>query len=102
MSDREAWEREAARATREVTRRAIRRLDIFEWVVLAVAMGLAVAGGWLVAWVLVGSSGGQHRVVWMIVSVILAVVPGAIVFGKRRQEEQRGARDSQRQKGEDG
>jgi hypothetical protein len=40
---------EAARITREVTERAIRRLDVLEWVILAGAVLFAVIGGWMVA-----------------------------------------------------
>jgi hypothetical protein len=81
-----AWEKEAARVTSEVARRAIRRLDVIEWVLLFAAAALSAAGGWLVASILVGRDHESHRMVWMIVSVVLLVVPGATALVKLRQD----------------
>ena len=89
-----AWEKEEARVTSEVARRAIRRLDFLEWVILAVAVGFAVGGGALVAWILAGSSAGMFRTVWMITSVLLLAVPGVIVFARLKRDERRKARGS--------
>jgi len=81
-----AWEKEAAKVTSEVARRAIRRLDVIEWVILLVAVALSIAGGWLVAAILVGREHESHRMVWMIVSVVLLVAPGAAALARFRQE----------------
>lgn len=89
-----AWEKEAARVTSEVARRAIRRLDFLEWVILAVTVGLAVGGGALVAWLLAGSSSGNFRTVWMITSALLFIVPGIIVFVRLKRDERKEARGS--------
>ena len=103
MSRPSAWEKEASRVAREVTRRAIRRLDVLEWVILAAAVGLAVGGGALVAWILAGSSSRTFRTVWMITSALLIVVPGVIVFTRLKRDQLREARGlGQPRKGADG
>jgi hypothetical protein len=48
---------ETARVTQEITARAIRRLDILEWLIFAGAAGLAVVGGGLLALLLAGPLG---------------------------------------------
>ncbi|MDH3206214.1 MAG: hypothetical protein OEO79_06355 [Gemmatimonadota bacterium] len=93
--NRPAWEKEDARVTSEVARRAIRRLDFLEWVILAAAVGLALGGGALVAWILAGSSSGNFRMVWMITSALLFIVPGAIVFARNKRDERREAQGSE-------
>jgi hypothetical protein len=85
-----AWEKEAARVTSEVARRAIRRLDFLEWVILAAAVALAVGGGALVAWLITGSS-GSFRSLWMVTSTLLLLVPGVIVFARLKRDERREA-----------
>jgi hypothetical protein len=82
------WREDDARVTSEVARRAIRRLDVLEWVILAVAAGLAVGGGWLVAWMLAGTS-EAFRTVWMVTSLLLFVVPGAIAFARLKRDERK-------------
>ena len=95
-----AWEKEAAKATSEVARRAIRRLDMFEWFILLAAVGMSIGGGWLVASVLVGRDHERHRLIWVILSVVLLVVPGVAVFvGQKREERKKAER---RQKENDG
>jgi hypothetical protein len=103
MSRGKAWEEEAARVTSEVARRAIRRLDVLEWVILAAAVGLAVVGGALVAWILAGSAGGGFRLVWMVTSGLLLIVPGVIVLIRHRREERKHAKGARTgSKGDDG
>ena len=97
-----AWKEEEARVTSEVARRAIRRLDVLEWVILGAAVALAIGGGALVAWILAGSS-GAFRTIWMVTSVLLFTVPGAIVFARLKRDEQKEARVvTDPRKGEDG
>jgi hypothetical protein len=91
-----AWEKEAAKVTREVTRRAIRRLDVLEWVILAAAAGLAVGGGGLVAWLVAGESARAFRLTWVVTSLVLIVVPGAFAFGSIRREERLGRDDTEK------
>jgi len=83
------WEREASKATREVTRRAIRRLDVLEWIILAVTAALAVGGGGLVAMIVVGRSAPEFRGTWIVTSLLLLVVPGVVVLVKNRLEERK-------------
>ena len=83
------WEKEAAKATREVTRRAIRRLDILEWVILAAAAALAVVGGLVVAMLFVGRSGSGFRGTWIATSLLLLIVPGVIALARQRMDERR-------------
>lgn len=86
MSSASSADREAAQAARQVTRRAIRRLDILEWVIIAGAMLLATAGGALVAWVIGDSSGFGFRPTWVVVSLFLFVVPGSIALFRLRRD----------------
>ena len=83
------WEREASKVTREVARRAIRRLDVLEWVILAVTVVLAVGGGGLVAVLLVGQSGSGFRGTWIVTSLLLLIVPGVVVLARHRRDERR-------------
>jgi hypothetical protein len=82
-----SWDEREARVTSEVARRAIRRLDFLEWVILAIAVAMAVGGGALVAWILAGSGNPSFRTVWLITSAVLLIVPGIVVFTKQRQEQ---------------
>jgi predicted lysophospholipase L1 biosynthesis ABC-type transport system permease subunit len=79
---------DAARRTREVAARAVRRLEVFEWALLAGAVGAALAGGALVAALVSVPLGMPFRLVWAGLSVVLLVVPGGLAL--------RGARDSER------
>jgi hypothetical protein len=89
MSRPSAWEKEAARVTSEVARRAIRRLGVIEWVILLAAVGLSIGGGALVARILVGRGHESYRLVWAILSVVLLVAPGAAFFARQRQDERK-------------
>jgi hypothetical protein len=80
------WEREASKVTREVARRAIRRLDFLEWLILGVTAALAVGGGGLVALLLVGRSAPGFRGTWIVTSLLL-IVPGALTLLKHRKDE---------------
>ncbi len=84
------WEREAARATSEVARRAIWRLDVLEWVIIVAAAGLVIAGGALVALLISDPSGLGFRATWVGTSLLLLVVPGAIMLPRMRKDERMG------------
>ena len=63
---------EEARLTHEVTKRALRRLDLLEWVaalVLAATVGLA------------------FRPTWVVASALLFAVPAAIAVLRMRRDE---------------
>jgi hypothetical protein len=96
-------EREAARLAAEVARRAIRRLDVFEWVVFAAAFATAVLGGAGVAWLVAPREGPHFRITWTIASLLLFVIPGAIVIFQNRRTERASARpDTGRREEDDG
>jgi uncharacterized membrane protein len=82
-----AWEREAAKVTSEVARRAIRRLDFLEWIMLATTAVLAVGGGWVVAVLVVGRWGPAFRGTWIVTSLLLLIVPGTVALVRHRREE---------------
>lgn len=86
-----AAEREAARMAQVVTRRAIKRLDILEWVILFAGVGLAMFGGAVVAWIFAGMAGWDFRTTWIGASIVLFVVPGGIAVIKIRREEREAA-----------
>ncbi len=90
-------DREAAQVAHEVAQRAIRRLDILEGVMIGGGAVLALLGGAAVAWILVGVGGLPFRGTWIVVSLVLFVVPGAIAIVKIRRDERadrsRGRRD---------
>lgn len=74
-------EREA-RLAREVTTRAIRRLDVLQWLLLAGTAGLAVGGGAVVAWLLSSQVDLPFRATWITTSAVIFVVSGGISLGR--------------------
>jgi len=86
-----AADEEAARITQEITARAIRRLDLLEWVIFLTIAVLAGVGGALGALLLSQALGVDFRRAWMVLSLILFVVPGTIALVTLRREERRRA-----------
>lgn len=78
---------EESRLTHEVASRAVKRLDIFEWVLLMGIALLASAGGFLVALLLSASLAFSFRPTWVVASVLLFGVPGAIAIRRMRKDE---------------
>jgi len=78
---------EEARLTREIASRAVRRLDILEWVMLAGAVVLSLVGGALVALLLETSVGLSFRPTWVVASLLLFGVPGVIAMKRMRRDE---------------
>ncbi len=96
-------EREAAEMARVVARRAIRRLDVLEWVIFLGGALLATVAGGLVAWLMVGIAGWDFRTTWMGASILLFVVPGLAAIIMIKRDEQRDAlRAETRQQERDG
>ena len=91
MSPASLEERKEARILREVARRAIRRLDILEWVIFAGALTLAIVGGAAVAWLMVGSNDPRFRVTWIVSSLVLFVIPGSIAIIQSRRADRASA-----------
>jgi uncharacterized membrane protein len=78
---------EEARIARVVAKRAIRRLDIFEWVLIGGALLLAVLGGWVVAVVRTATLDLPFRPAWVGGSLLLFGVPGAMTIRRMRRED---------------
>lgn len=80
-------DREAAARAREVTQRAIRRLDLLEWVVWGAGALMAMVAGAAVAWVMAAAAGWSFRPTWIVASMLLFVIPGGAAIIKIRTDE---------------
>ncbi len=80
-------DREAAARAREVTQRAIRRLDLLEWVVWGAGALMAMVAGAAVAWVMAAVAGWSFRPTWIVASMLLFVIPGGAAIIKIRTDE---------------
>lgn len=70
------------REARETVHRAIRRLNVLEYVILTVVVLLSLAGGALLAFLANSLVGVPFRITWAVASVLIFVIPAAIVWGK--------------------
>ena len=61
--------------TRRMMETAIRRLNAFEYLILAVAMGLALLAGALAAWMAESLMGASFRLAWALSSLLFFVEP---------------------------
>jgi predicted lysophospholipase L1 biosynthesis ABC-type transport system permease subunit len=77
------------RGTREEMERAIRRLNVLEYVILGFAVLVALAGGAAVAFILSSGTNLPFRLTWAVLSILLLVIPGALVLGKDRAKKRR-------------
>jgi predicted lysophospholipase L1 biosynthesis ABC-type transport system permease subunit len=75
--------------TREEMDRAIRRLNVLEYLILAAAVVVALLGGAFVAFVLSTGTELPFRLTWGVASVFLLVVPGLAVLMRERREDRR-------------
>jgi predicted lysophospholipase L1 biosynthesis ABC-type transport system permease subunit len=73
-------DQEDVRVTQEVAARAIRRLNVLEWVILGGAGLIAVLGGALVSWLIAAQLKVSFRLTWIGLSMLLLVVPGLTVI----------------------
>ena len=80
-------DRAAAKAASVVANRAIRRLDILEWLILFGAMLLATGGGAVVAWLIAPTLPFQFRTTWIGTSILLFVLPGTFALARLRRSE---------------
>ena len=71
--------------TRRMMETAIRRLNVLEYVILGVAMTLALLAGALAAWMVENLTGAPFRLTWALSSLLFFVVPGWVVFRRERQ-----------------
>ena len=76
---------EAHSGTRRMMGTAIRRLNVLEYVILGVAMALALLAGALAAWMAESLMGASFRLAWALSSLLFFVVPGWIVFRRERR-----------------
>jgi len=76
----------AARA-RKVTQRAIRRLDLLEWVMWGSGAMMAMVGGGVIAWFMGVALGWSFRPTWLVLSILLFVIPGGVAIMKIRKDE---------------
>ncbi len=72
--------------TRRMMDTAIRRLNVLEYIILGLAMVLALAAGALTAWILKSVTGASFRVSWMIASVLFFAVPGTVALLRERRQ----------------
>ena len=83
---------EDVQAAREVVSRAIKRLNLLETLIMGAAVIVALVGGWLGALLARSAFGLPLRTTWMVLSVLLFVVPGALAWMMERRK-RRQARD---------
>lgn len=60
--------------------RAISRLNLLEWVILAGAAAMAILGGALAGFILQELLGAPFRIVWIVGALLLFAVPGWAVL----------------------
>lgn len=86
--------------TRKEMERAIRRLNVLEYFIIAAAFLLALAGGGVVAYLLSGGTDVPFRLTWALISLAALIIPGSLVFGRdllKRRERGSGSRSSESQ-----
>ena len=71
---------EEAQSARDALSWVMGRLTVLEYLVLGLALVLALGGGALVAWVLGPVGPLSFRWTWAIVSLLLFILPGAFVY----------------------
>jgi hypothetical protein len=70
---------------RKVVARAVRRLEVFEWVLLFGVAVFSVGGGALVAILSSELVGLPFRVVWILASIAFFGIPGWLVLWRGRE-----------------
>ena len=77
---RETPEEKETKIAREVMGRAIRRLNALEYMILVLAVVLALVGGAVVGWLLSFSFAVPFRWGWAGASLLLFLIPGGVVY----------------------
>jgi hypothetical protein len=67
-------------AAREAVAWILGRLDVLEYLILFLALGLALLGGALVAWVVNSTLALSFRWTWVVASLLLFILPGGLVY----------------------
>jgi len=78
------------REVRKDMERAIRRLNVLEYFIMVAAVLLALVGGGFVAFLLSSGTDLPLRPTWAVLSLLLIVVPAAVVFGRGRRRSRDG------------
>ncbi len=73
--------------TRRMMETAIGRLNVLEYVILGVAVVLALLAGALAAWLVENLTGAPFRLTWTLSSLLFFIVPGWVVLRRERQVE---------------
>lgn len=94
-------DQEAVERARAVTRRAVRRLDVLEWVIFVVGAALSVGGGLVIAWIVIGLTGWDFRSTWIGASLMLFVGAGGAAVLKIRKDARDDARRLAALRGDD-
>ncbi len=71
--------------THRMMETAIRRLNTLEYVILGVAMLLALLAGALAAWMVQDLAGAPFRLSWALASLLFFIVPGLVVLRRERR-----------------
>ena len=71
--------------TIEEMERAIKRLDLLEYLLIGGAMILALIGGAIAAYLITAESDLPFFATWVVVSLVLFVLPGGIAIWSQRQ-----------------
>jgi len=77
----------ASREVREVTGRAIKRLEVLGWVILFVAAALALLAGALAAYLLEAAFGLPFRPTWAVCALALFVIPALASHAREKRLE---------------
>lgn len=80
--------------TREAMERAIRRLNVLEYLIMGGALLLAMGGGALVALLLEAALELPFRFTWLVASVLLFLVPALVVYKREARDAPRASSDS--------
>jgi len=87
-------EGEGFREVRKDMERAIRRLNVLEYLIMVAAVLLALVGGGFVAFLLSAGTDLPLRPTWAVLSLLLIVIPAAVVFGRNRGRSRNGSDDA--------
>jgi cytochrome c oxidase assembly factor CtaG len=78
---------ETARIAKEVASRAVRRLDVLEWVILLGAAALSALAGALVGVLASHMLGLSFRVTWVVSSLLIFGVPAWFAMRREKRED---------------
>jgi hypothetical protein len=79
-------ERKETKTSRDALQWVLRRLDVLEYLILFLAVVLALLGGALVGWLLSASLGVSFRWAWAAGSLLLFILPGGFVYLREFRE----------------